>query len=169
MIDFARKFGRKPVLMATSDQFVSAIGDHAEELRGSFVFCDSGVTLQALLSTKGKQYDIASRHGMPLPRTRSARSIDEVIEFGSTARFPCLLKPLQGLQWEFAPEGHPLRGLKVVVVNDAEKLAEKYRLATEMAPEVVLQEVIEGPDTAKLVYLSCYSTAGLRIGALHVS
>ena len=163
MIDFARRLGSRPVLMATSDQFVTAIGKHAEELGDSFVFCKPGVALQALLGTKEKQYDLASRHGMPLPRTRSIKSIDEVIEFGSSARFPCLLKPLQGLQWEFAPEGHPLRGLKVVVVDSAEKLTEKYRLAAEISSEIVVQEVIEGPDTAKLVYLSCYSTVGDRI------
>jgi len=151
--------------MPTSDQFVSAIGKDADALCDFFLFCKNGVAMQALLGTKESQYEILSRHGMPLPRTRSIKSIDEVIEFGSSARFPCLLKPLQGLQWEFAPQSHPLRGLKVVVVDSAEKLAEKYRLAAEISSEIVVQEVIEGPDTAKLVYLSCYSTAGHRIGA----
>ena len=164
MVDLSRRIGGRPVLMPTSDQFVSAIGKYAEELGDFFVFCKPGVTIQTLLGTKEKQYDIALRHGMPLPRTRFVRSIDEVIEFGSSARFPCLLKPLQQLQWEFAPEGHPLRDSKVVVVDSAEKLAEKYRLAAEISSHMVVQEVIEGPDTAKLVYLSCYSTAGHRIG-----
>lgn len=164
MIDFARRFGSRPVLMATSDQFVSAIGKHAEALGDSFVFSKPGVATQTLLSTKDKQYEIASTYGMPLPRTRSVKSIDEVIEFGSIARFPCLLKPLRGLQWEFAPKGHPLRGLKVAVVDSAEELVGRYRLAAEIGSEIVVQEVIEGPDTAKLVYLSCYSTAGRRIG-----
>ncbi len=100
---------------------------------------------------------------MPLPRTKSIKSIDEVVEFGSTARFPCLLKPLQGLQWEFAPRDHPLQGCKVVVVDSQEKLVASYRRAADISPEVVVQEVIEGPDTAKLVYLSCYSTVGDRI------
>jgi hypothetical protein len=40
---------------------------------------------------------------------------------------------------------------------------EAYSLAAEVTPEVILQEVIQGPDTAKRVYLSCYSANGRRI------
>ncbi len=164
MSDLAKKVGGRPVLMATADQFVSAIGEHADELGDSFCLSKQGVALQARLGIKDTQYDLVSRYGMPLPRTRTIGCIDEVIEFGSGARFPCLLKPNQGLQWESGPQSNPLRGAKVVVVDSPEELAAQYRVAAELRSEVVVQEVIEGPDTAKLVYLSCYSTAGDRIG-----
>ena len=164
MTDLAKKVGGRPVLMATADQFVSAIGEYADELGDSFCLSKQGVALQARLGIKDTQYDLVSRYGMPLPRTRTIGCIDEVIEFGSGARFPCLLKPNQGLQWESGPQSNPLRGAKVVVVDSPEELAAQYRVAAELRREVVVQEVIEGPDTAKLVYLSCYSTAGDRIG-----
>jgi predicted ATP-grasp superfamily ATP-dependent carboligase len=53
-------------------------------------------------------------------------------------------------------------------VNSGEELLAKYRLVAEINPELVVQEVIEGPDTAKLVYLSCYGSDGRRIGACMV-
>ncbi len=59
---------------------------------------------------------------------------------------------------------HPLRDRKVVVAASANELAAHYRIAAKICREVVVQEVIEGPDTAKLVYLACYSKHGDRIG-----
>jgi D-aspartate ligase len=164
MGDLAREVGGRPVLMATSDQFVSAIGKHAEKLGESFLISKAGAALQAELGTKDTQYDLASRHGMPLPHTRTVGSIEELLAFGSDARFPCLLKPKQCRQWQSLPRRHPLRDAKVVVAGSAEELAAHYRVAAEICPEVVVQEVIEGPDTSKLVYLACYSAAGDRIG-----
>ncbi|MBZ5515137.1 MAG: hypothetical protein LAN62_09935 [Acidobacteriia bacterium] len=47
--------------------------------------------------------------------------------------------------------------------NPPRELEEKYRVVAEITPEAVVQEVIAGPDDAKLVYLSCYSRDRRRI------
>lgn len=38
----------------------------------------------------------------------------------------------------------------------------------KISPEVVVQEMIEGPDTAKMCYLSCYDHSGRRIASCMV-
>jgi len=43
-------------------------------------------------------------------------------------------------------------------------LEEKYRKVAEVSPEVVVQESIEGPDSDKFVYLSCYGADRRRLG-----
>ena len=168
MIDLARQIGGRPVLIPSSDLFVTAIGEHAAELEEHFVFSRSTASVQALLATKQRQYSIAASHGLPVPRTKFVRSLDDVTAFSADARFPCLLKPLHCREWERVPAGHPLAYKKLVLAHSAQQLADNYRLASRITPEAVAQEVIEGPDTAKLVYLSCYGRGGERIAACMV-
>lgn len=165
MVDLAGKIGGRPVLIPSSDQYVTAIAQHAAELEKHFIFCHSSAAVQGLLATKKRQYDIAGDHGLPVPRTRFVSSADEVREFADTARFPCILKPLHFREWKRIPPDHPLFEKKLIVVQTPEELARQYDTASKINPEMVLQEMIEGPDTAKLVYLSCYSQKAERIAS----
>ena len=163
MLELARKVGGKPVLIPSADAFVSAMARHAEELATAYVFCRDSVALHGILATKRRQYDLAVEHGMPVPRTKFAQSPEEVAAFGSGAQFPCVIKPVRSYDWGKVPRGHPLAARKVMVATSVKDLEEKYGIVAGVNPEVVVQEVIEGPDTAKLVYLSCYSTDRRRI------
>jgi predicted ATP-grasp superfamily ATP-dependent carboligase len=165
MIGVSAKIGGKPVLISSADQFVTAIARHRGALEPHFQFCQGGAALQGLLATKERQYDLASEHGLPVPRTRFVTSPAELADFASTARFPCLLKPLHYREWERLPIGHACRGAKLVLAGSAAELAGKYAAVAGVTPGLVVQEVIEGPDTNKLVYLSCYARDGRRIGA----
>lgn len=164
MLKLARKVGGKPALIPSADAFVAAMARHADELSTAYVFCRDSVALYAILATKRRQYDLAVEHGMPIPRTKFAQSPEEVAEFGAGAQFPCVVKPVRSYDWAKVPRGHPLAARKVLVATSAKDLDEKYRIAAGVNPEVVVQETIEGPDTEKYVYLSCYSTDHRRIG-----
>lgn len=155
--------GSKPVLIASSDQFVSAFADHAEELRRHFIFCYAGTALQGLLATKKRQYEVAGTHGLPVPRTKFVENAEDIRTFAQVAQFPCLLKPLHFREWKYLAPGHPLQEQKLALANTPQELANVYGMAAEINPEVVVQEIIEGPDTNKLVYLSCYSQKSERI------
>jgi D-aspartate ligase len=165
MRDLARKLGAKPVLIPSADQFVTAIATHAHDLQNHFTFCHSAMAVQALLATKKKQYDIAGKLGLPVPRTQFVKSLAEVRAFAATARFPCLLKPIHGREWENLPESHPLWFQKLVIVQSPAEFEAQYQVASKVNPELVLQEIIEGPDTAKFVYMSCYGLDGRRLGS----
>jgi predicted ATP-grasp superfamily ATP-dependent carboligase len=102
---------------------------------------------------------------MRVPGTRFVQSLDDVRSFAAKARFPCLMKPVHFREWEHFPQGHPLLCRKIALAGTREELEAQYRLVEGVTPEVVLQEVIEGPDDAKLVYLSCYGRNGERLGA----
>ena len=163
MRSLAVQLGGKPVLISTADLYITAIAEHSSALAEGFVFAHS-VASQALLATKKRQYELSESFGLPVPRTRFVTSLAEVIEFASIARFPCLLKPVHFRDWMRLPAAHPLFEQKIVIACSPEDLANKYRLAAEASSELVAQEIIEGPDTAKLVYLSCYAKNGLRLG-----
>jgi len=165
MIGLSGKIGGRPVLIPAADQYVTAMARFAAELEPHFRFHRDAAAVQALLATKRNQYDLADAHGMPVPRTRFAGSREELAEFAAAARFPCVFKPTHFREWSRLPEGHPFRGVQLTVVHSAEELFEKYQLVAGLNPEVVVQEVIEGPDSDKLVYLSCYASGGRRIGS----
>ncbi|HKD08448.1 MAG TPA: hypothetical protein VKB79_21285 [Bryobacteraceae bacterium] len=164
MLGLADKLGGKPALIPSADQFVSAIADHADALGERFVFCRGGVAAQRLLATKRRQYAAAEQHGLPVPRTRLIGCQTDLEAFCEEAAFPCILKPIHFREWQRLPASHPLYYAKLLLADSPDDLRAKYAMAAEISPEVIAQEVIEGPDTNKLVYLSCYSRTGERLG-----
>jgi predicted ATP-grasp superfamily ATP-dependent carboligase len=165
MVDLAAKVGGKPVLIPASDQFVTAIAAHSFALAKHFVFCYEAAGLQASLATKENQYALAQQHGMPIPRSQYVTSAAQLRAFASSARFPCLLKPLHCREWEKMPASNPLTGTKLGTASCPQELVALYESVRAFTAEVVVQEMIEGPDTAKVVYLSCYSLIGKRLAS----
>ena len=162
MIDLSGKMGGRPALISSADQFVSAIADHVDRLTPHYIL-SPGVPLHGLLATKQTQYALAAEHGMPLPPTRFVTSAEEVSVFAGEAQFPCLVKPIHFREWQAFPSGHPLSYVKVAIAQTPAELLDSWQLAAAVNPSVILQEIIEGPDTAKRVYLSCYDGSSRRI------
>jgi predicted ATP-grasp superfamily ATP-dependent carboligase len=165
MIELATGIGRPPVLIPSADQFVTAIAAHASALERHYIFRPASMATQALLATKKRQYEFAEGNGLPVPKTEFVQSIEDVRRFGQEARFPCLLKPLHCREWERFPQGHPLLNRKIALAASAGELEANYRMVETVTPSVVLQEIIEGPDDAKLVHLSCYGRGAKRLGS----
>ena len=165
MIALAKSIGRKPVLIPSADQFVTAIADHAAALEPHYIFRPASVVTQALLATKKRQYEIADLNGLPVPKTRFIESVEQLRSFASEAQFPCLMKPVHFREWEKLPAGHPLLNQKISLASSTTALEESYSTVESVTPAVVLQEIIEGPDDAKMVYLSCYGQGGRRLGS----
>ena len=165
MANLAPLLGGRPVLIASADQFVIAMATHAAELEKHYTFLQTSVATQSLLATKKRQYDIADTCGLPVPRTRFVESRQELLDFAAAARFPCLLKPVHFREWERFPPGHPLLNEKVTLADSPDELEKKYSMVESVTSQLVVQEVVEGPDTAKMVYLSCYGRSGERLGS----
>jgi D-aspartate ligase len=162
MLSLAAEHQQPPALIASADQFVTAIARHADMLKSRYIL-SNGVALHGALAEKRTQYKLAWEHGMPMPRSGFAASLEEVQAFGRNASFPCVIKPNHFREWQRFPVDHPLSYQKVAVVNDASQLCETYKLASIVTPEVILQEMIQGDDSVKSVYLSCYDGQGRRI------
>lgn len=165
MCALADEMGRRPVLIHSADQFVTAAARHADMLNEHYILANT-TNLQGRLADKPTQYELAALHGMPLPLTRSAAARAEVSEFARISEFPCLLKPVHFREWQRFPSNHPLTHRKVVIAETPDDLIKYWELAAEVNPNVIVQEIIKGPDSAKRVYLSVYDSNGHRTGAL---
>ena len=162
MKELAAELGEKAVLIPSSDRYVSAIADHREILRDYFML-SPGIVLQGLLAMKQHQYRLAMDNGMPMSGTAMVGNLEELSAFADEAVYPCVLKPWHFREWERLPPGHALLNRKVAVVYSTDELIRSYRSVREITPDVIAQEVIEGPDTNKRVYLSCYNEKSERI------
>ena len=162
MLQLADELGEKAVLIPSSDRYVSAIGKYRDILEERYSLCP-GIGLQSLLAEKQTQYQMAMDNGMPMPETGMINSLEELIKFSTKLSYPCLLKPWHFREWEIFPKGHPLSHEKIIIANSQQELIENYNLAKEANPELIVQDIIQGPDTAKRVYLSCYDKEGKRI------
>lgn len=162
MVGLAQALGQKSVLIPSSDRFVTAIADHSDVLQEYFVL-SPGIKVQGLLAQKQTQYQLAMEHGMPMPLTRMVSSVEELKQFAKEFSYPCLIKPWHFREWGKFPTGHPLAGQKIAIAHSSEALLALYELARPVTPGVIVQDIIQGPDTAKRVYLSCYDRHGKRI------
>ena len=164
MKELSSQFSDRPVLISSNDRFAAAIGKNPDELSKYFRFCSSAAAVQGLLSSKEQQYELAARHGLPVPRSRFVDKSEDVAAFAAEAKYPCLLKPLHERDWAAAGPGHPLHAVKLILAYTTDELFAHYRLAAALHPSMIVQEIIEGPDTAKLCYMACYDSTGRRLG-----
>ena len=160
----SRQLGAKPVIIPAADIWVSALGKHREALSDYYIFSNSAIATQAALATKEQQYALAQRCGFPCPRTSYIQSYEMLRSFAQTARFPCLLKPRHQREWDLLPPGNPLRGQKLVTAENPELLYNQYAHSEHYCPDLIVQEVIAGPDNSKYCYLSVYGGDSSRLG-----
>jgi len=162
MKGLANELGGKAVLIPSSDRYVTAIANHRKVLE-EYYLLNPGIELQGLLAQKQTQYQLASENGMPMPFTCRVSTLDELVDVAGKVTYPCLIKPWHFREWEQFPKDHPLFHQKIAVADCEQELIDSYNLAREVNPQVIVQDIIQGPDTAKRVYLSCYDKTGRRI------
>src|SRR5262245_14721427 len=163
MIALAKEIGGKPALIASADQFVSAIASHADALSEHYLFSPAA-RIQGLLSFKLSQYELASAQGMPMPRTAVVRTESDLREFSESARFPCLIKPPHFRDWQRLPGSHPLSHEKIAVCGTRQELVDAWHSVARTSGYVIAQEIIEGPDSSKRVYVAYFDKRQVCMG-----
>jgi predicted ATP-grasp superfamily ATP-dependent carboligase len=167
MVALASELGGKPVLIPSSDRYITAVANHLDVLAQHYIL-SPGVGIQGLLADKHTQYDLAFKHGMPMPRTAFAHNAEDVDRFARETSYPCLLKPKHFREWLRCAKDHPLYGRKIAIARSRDELLAIYEQAAPLESDVLLQEIIEGPDSGKRVYLSCYDASSRRIASAMV-
>ncbi len=136
----SQRLGRKPVLIAGADAFVSAMARHARVLSQYYTFCDSSAAIQSSLTTKKEQYEVAAANAMPIPLTRVVKTLSDVEAFAAEAQFPCFVKPPQCREWARLPATHPQFCTKVALAKNREELIASYLSCREYTPELIAQK-----------------------------
>jgi D-aspartate ligase len=145
----AQKIGRRPVLLPTRDQAAIFVAEHAEELRPWFKFARQSPDLVHSLCSKQEMCELARPFGVPLAETRFPNSRSDVVSFGAMAKFPVLIKAIDGDR--MVKVAHR----RMFVVKNANELLQKYDEIND--PEnIILQDYIPGPEEYCWIFHGCF-------------
>ena len=142
LLSLQARLDSRPVLFLTSDEAVLTVSEHRAELRDSYRFSlPEHESLAALMKKNGFQR-MALAHGFPLPRSVRIRSVNDLASL-ATLTFPAVVKPSVKTEDYLTHEFE--RGYPVASLDEAESVA---RRILPVLSDLIVQEWIEGPDTA---------------------
>ena len=131
---------RGAVLLAGNDDALELLLDHREELAEKYLLDVCDPAAQRAMLDKLATYRVASEAGVPTPRFWPAESLEAVASRKDEYSYPLMIKPLYAHQFKKVLPG------KYLMADDYEGLIEACRLVSGHGVEVVLLEVIPGPD-----------------------
>jgi predicted ATP-grasp superfamily ATP-dependent carboligase len=117
LLDFGAKNGRH-VLLPTSDDTAWLYALHREDLSYYFDLASPSVDVIYSLLNKRRLYQKAVDAGLDVPRTWFPESAAEVIQCGSEARFPVVVKPVTQVMFKTSSKG--------ICVQTADQLQDRY-------------------------------------------
>jgi predicted ATP-grasp superfamily ATP-dependent carboligase len=144
---------RGAVLLACRDSGILTIAHNREALAQKFLLDDSNVPAQLCLLNKLSTYRAGVAAGVPTPRFWVVHGRDDVERLRASLVFPLLVKPL--FSHRFGPVGH-----KFLVADNFPQLAGAYDRVRAAGIEVLLMEMIPGPDSSLCSYYTYLDAHG---------
>ena len=148
--------GHKCPVFFTSDDFLVAFSRNRAILSDYFLFNLVSHSLLEQIINKYSQYELAKEAGIDLPATWLIRNISDIEKIPQNINFPCFIKGQEVNSWRTEIHG----SIKGFPVKDFQELREKVSNIVSKNVPVILQEVIEGPDTNHFKYCSYTSLSG---------
>lgn len=147
LIDCANQF-EGSILIPTIDTTLTVVSRHKNLLEQYFIVACTDWEITKLYIEKQKTYALAEQVGVPVPKTISPQSVDDVIRFSETIQYPCLVKPSQGHLY------FDMFRRKMVKAYDQDQLIVAYHQAINAGFDVMIQEYIPGDPTQGANYNS---------------
>jgi predicted ATP-grasp superfamily ATP-dependent carboligase len=134
------------IVVPTSDETLTVISRNRTAIGESCVVACSDWEVTELFMDKARTYELAHRVGISIPQTFTVDSVTEAASAASAIGFPCLVKPRYGHRYS------QRFGRKMTVVNDPRELRTAWQEAASADMEVVVQKIVEGPDSSGANY-----------------
>ncbi|MEH6582473.1 MAG: ATP-grasp domain-containing protein [Halioglobus sp.] len=146
MRTYASKQTLTPVLFPTADTDLLLLSNNRQELEDCFHLIAPPQDLVTALSDKALFSKLATELELPVPRTMTAH---DIVDIGVTCQeidYPVLLKPSHPDIWRSPDAPGLLLNKKALRVDAPEQLMEVYEKLHELDPNLVIQELVPGPD-----------------------
>lgn len=138
------------LLIPTDDYSLATLSKHRKLLSAKYLVAADEWERVSQCIQKQHMYERAHELGIPAPMTFVIRSKEELQAHSAEVRFPCLLKPTEGHRFQ---EGF---GVKMFRIDDPRQLWERYEQVGASGIDLMLQELIPGPDSAGVNYNSYF-------------
>ncbi len=134
------------LLIPASDSALVAVSKHRAALQERYVVAAPAWDVARSFIDKARTYALAEAAGIPAPRTAVPASREEAERYADDATYPCLVKPSVGHVYR------AIFGTKMKEVANRQELLRAYQEAADEGIQVMLQELIPGPDDAGANY-----------------
>jgi D-aspartate ligase len=160
LLKFAERFAQRPVLIPAQDQAVLFLHRHRGVLAGRYRFYVWESDLLPEIGSKCKLAEVAQWYRLPAPRTLAPQD-RAALEAGiARLRFPCLVKPeYTNLWWTPAAAALGLNK-KAIQADNAEQLRDIYDRSRKIGSNVVIQQLVVGPDSGHMSYVAFVAPDG---------
>jgi predicted ATP-grasp superfamily ATP-dependent carboligase len=143
------------ILLAMSDDAIELLIENRQALSQRYMLDDADPALQVDFLDKQATLEIARKAGVGAPSFWPVKSPSDIEPLRGEARFPVMAKPRHSHKFS------KVFGRKLFIVEDSfEELEERLRLALDHGLEMMVVEMIPGPDDL----LSSYYTYHCRNG-----
>jgi len=132
----AERLGRPSLLIPTDDESAIFVAEQQASLRSSFILPAIEPGLPRALASKRTLSLLCGRHGVDMPTTHFAKSVEDVLAFAEGARFPIVVKNSEPWIRITVPAVR-----STTIVESPSALASLVRTWTSN-PQVILQEYI---------------------------
>jgi len=147
LIELGNTISAKAILIPTSDELSEFVAENRDVLTSTYLFPDNDIALIRGLASKKEMFAIASRTGVPTPKTLFPQNLDEVVDYADQIEFPVMLKGIYGNRL------YDRTGLKMVSVGSKDELIQTYlELEDPDEPNLMLQELIPGGDDQVFIF-----------------
>ncbi|MEX8492839.1 ATP-grasp domain-containing protein [Sphaerotilus sp.] len=146
LADLSHRHGGPLPVFPSADpdlEVLSRLGDAARPYVRS-TMADPALVLT--LMDKGAFSELATRTGLPVPRTFTPHTLEEVEQVADALSYPAIAKPLLPTSWKHQDLPREIRLAKAIVVQSREELLDIGRTVAPCGLALILQEYVPGDD-----------------------
>jgi D-aspartate ligase len=129
------------IVFPCNDEAVELLAKRHAEFQRRYILDDCTPEMAFASLDKMKTLELARAAGVPTPNFWQVRSIDDVEAIRGEVSFPIMVKPLSSHKFNAV-----FKRKLFIVENSFEELKEKARLALQHGLEIMVVEMIPGPD-----------------------
>ena len=148
------------ILLPGSDDGITLLAQHGEQLRQRYRLIEGRADVLLGLLDKVTSYDLAQSAGVPTPKYRAVRNVDDAIAAAEWIGYPCALKPRLGHVFR-----RSFANTKLFVVADRSALETVFSKAQMQGLEMLMTEIVPGSEDA---YASCFTYLDDKLQPLFV-
>ena len=156
LIALSKEFDKKPALFVSADNYLFVVSENREQLEPYYLMNFSPKEKIRAIADKYEQYKLAVACGIDVPYTFLPKSKADISEAVQNLAFPLLMKALDVNVWRLKIGG----SLKGFVIQSEEELMERFDFCKERDVDVIVQEIILGPDTNHFKFCGYVSKSG---------
>jgi len=148
LIDLAGRHGGPLPVFPSADPDLEALNQIRDAALPHARWTMADPELVTALMDKRAFSALATHHDLPVPRTFTPTTLDEVAHIADVLTYPAIAKPSLPTSWKHPELPREIRTAKAIVLQSREELLQVCRAVLPWGLALILQEYVPGDDSA---------------------